>query len=476
MASVPSLWPLRLYGLSAISLAFAPLWPQCHLFGLCAFMALVPSLWPLRLYGPSAISLAFALLWPQCHLFGLCALWRQCHLFGLCASMAPVPSLWPLRLFGPKAISLAFALLWPQCYGPSAISLAFAPLWPQCHLFGLCASMAPVPSLWPLRLYGPSAISLAFALLWPQCHLFGLCAFMAPVPSLWPLRFYGFSSAASLAFLPLWPSPLALCACMAPHHLCGLCACMAPAIHLFGLCAFVAPVQSFMAPVPSLMMAPLPSLRPLRLVCPSAISYDCRSAISYDCPSAISLAFSLLWLSAIFSKVRWRSLMTNVWTSPTCPCWSRYTVLIRLCVPYNQAASLHVVHTMSYIPCWDGTVQPCPQKVEGIAKSFISNMSVMKQVHRVDQSLHPIQSGSFIACGSHREIQSMGTGCCFVSLACVALQVFHWVRWWARVFTTLPAWASRSLADDPPTFLSNTNAAVALQAIPETHSALLAFP
>lgn len=104
-------------------------------------------------------------------------------------------------------------------------------------------------------------------------------------------------------------------------------------------------------------------------------------------------------------------------------------MLIRLCVPYNQAASLHVVHTMSYIPCWDGTVQPCPQKVEGIAKSFISNMSVMKQVHRVDQSLHPIQSGSFIACGSHREIQSMGTGCCFVSLACVALQVFHWVRW-----------------------------------------------
>ena len=279
MAPVPSLRPLRLYGPSAISSAFAPLWPQCHLFGLCAFiwpqchqshlfglcafLAPVPSLWPLRLYGPSAISSAFAPLWPQCHLFGLCAflapvpslwplrlygpsaislafalLWPQCRLFGLCAFMAPVPSLWPLRLFGPSAISLTFAPL----YGPSAISpisLAFAPLWPQRHLFDLCAFMAVAPSHWPLRLYlpfyGPSAISLAFAslygpsaispislafaLLWPQCHLFGLCASMVPVPSLWP-------------FAPPWSQ-----------------------CHLFG------PLHLFMAPVPSLWpCAPVPSL------------------------------------------------------------------------------------------------------------------------------------------------------------------------------------------------------------------------
>ena len=37
----------------------------------------------------------------------------------------------------------------------------------------------------------------------------------------------------------------------------------------------------------------------------------------------------------------------------------------------------------------------------------ITNMSMLKQVHRVDQTLRPIQSGSFVACGSHREIHSM---------------------------------------------------------------------
>ena len=241
MAPVPSLWPLRFYGPIAISLAFAPLWPQCHLFGLCASMAPVPSLWPLRLYGASAISLAFALLWPHC------------HLFGLCASMAPLPSLWPLRLYGPSAISFGPLRL----YGPSAISLAFAPFWRQCHLFGLCAFMVLVAPplwlsclcghlLWPSAPVWPRTISAAFAPLWPQ-------------PSI------------SSAFAPLWPQ----CNLLWPQcHLLWW-----PHCHLFGLCAFV-------------WRSAMPC------DCPSAISYDCPS-----CPSAISLAFSPLLLSAIFSWV-----------------------------------------------------------------------------------------------------------------------------------------------------------------------------
>ena len=37
----------------------------------------------------------------------------------------------------------------------------------------------------------------------------------------------------------------------------------------------------------------------------------------------------------------------------------------------------------------------------------ITNMSMLKQVHSVDQTLRPIQSGSFVACGSHHELHSM---------------------------------------------------------------------
>ena len=163
----------------------------------------VPSLWPLRFYGPSAISLA------------------------LCASMVPVPSLWPFAPFyGPSAISLAFAPL----YGPSAIS---GPL----RLY-----MAPVPSL---ALCAFMVLLAPF--LWPSC----LCGHLPwPFAPLWPRTI-------SSAFKPFWP-------------------------------------QQFLWPW-RLFGVPVPSLRPLRLVCPSAIPYDC--------PSAISLASSPLWLSAIFSWV-----------------------------------------------------------------------------------------------------------------------------------------------------------------------------
>lgn len=79
----------------SFSVDFALFWPQCHLFGLWAFVAE----WSLGLYGPSVISLAVAPLWPCLVSLGF----------------AP--------LFGTSFISLAFVLLWPQCHlRPRAVS------------------------------------------------------------------------------------------------------------------------------------------------------------------------------------------------------------------------------------------------------------------------------------------------------------------------------------------------------------------